>query len=358
MNSTQLVEALPVLFKAKITPMVVGHKGVGKSTTIREYCENNKIGFIDLRLGQMADAGDILGLADLSDGTTRFRTPSMFPRNGQGILFLDEINRATKDVLQAVFQLVLDRKINEYTLPEGWNVVCAMNPPTDEYDVFDFKDLAFKDRFCFVKLENKFEDFLGYVKGKHGNNDVIDFLSIYPKYLNSNHSSYNLDVTPSERSWESVMKLNLENISEITKQEIICGMVGVEAGASYLEFLLTKEDLSVDVEKILPSYEEVREKVLRYSANETNRQDILAATCESLLLLLTDETNKNPLTLQEEKNLKQFFLDLPKDLAYANLKKLATSSAGGRAGKTETDLEIGIFGDDNFTGAIFKYKKD
>ena len=63
MNIKQLKESIPFLVKANIATMVVGHHGIGKSQAVKQYCDEQGIGFIDLRLGTQ-DVGDLLGLAD------------------------------------------------------------------------------------------------------------------------------------------------------------------------------------------------------------------------------------------------------------------------------------------------------
>ena len=133
MKIQTLKECLPYLFEANIATLVIGHHGVGKSQAVAQYAKEQKIGFMDLRLGTQ-DVGDLLGLAEFvtelqpytftnpetgkeETGTrevkvaTKFMRPDWFPTDpdSKGIIFMDEINRARRDVLQAVFQLVLDK---------------------------------------------------------------------------------------------------------------------------------------------------------------------------------------------------------------------------------------------------------
>ena len=154
MNIRDFKKSLPYLINANTAVMLVGHHGVGKSQGVKQFCDENELGFVDLRLGTQ-DVGDILGLADFKvddNGeriATKFMPPDWFPMdpNSRGLIFLDEINRARRDVLQAVFQLVLDKRIHTYELPKGWHVVAAMNPSTQDYIVTDLSDKAFLDRF-------------------------------------------------------------------------------------------------------------------------------------------------------------------------------------------------------------------
>ena len=144
MDIKQLKRFLPYAMKTKVAVMVHGLHGIGKSQTIKQFAEEQGMQFIDRRLSQM-ESGDLLGLPSLENGRTSFFTPDWLPTdpNSKGILFLDEINRARRDVLQGVFQLVLDRQLGSYKLPDGWSVISAINPNTDDYDVTNVFDIVY-----------------------------------------------------------------------------------------------------------------------------------------------------------------------------------------------------------------------
>ena len=68
----------------------------------------------------LLDPVDLRGLPFLgSDGRSKWATPEFLPQDGAGILFLDELNAAPAMVQASCYQLVLDRKLGEYTLPGG-----------------------------------------------------------------------------------------------------------------------------------------------------------------------------------------------------------------------------------------------
>ena len=99
--------------------------------------EASKIPLQDAR-ALLLDPVDLRGLPCLgSDGRSKWATPEFLPQDGSGILFLDELNAAnlsakhigTKPIMvqASCYQLVLDRKLGDYTLPEGWAIVAAGN---------------------------------------------------------------------------------------------------------------------------------------------------------------------------------------------------------------------------------------
>ena len=132
MNVQQLIKALPVIAKRGITPNIVGQNGIGKSQIVRETFEKLGYDVIDIRLGQMADAGDLTGLHEFDRDTetgnaiaTRFIPPSKLPRKGrQAVIFFDELNRAGKDLLQAIFEGVYDKR-----MANGKSSVVIINKP-------------------------------------------------------------------------------------------------------------------------------------------------------------------------------------------------------------------------------------
>ena len=68
-------------------------------------------------------------------------------------------------MLQAIFQLVLDRRVGQYVLPPGWCVVAAGNY-MEGYQVSGFNDAAFLDRFCHLTLsggETTLEEWVNFV---------------------------------------------------------------------------------------------------------------------------------------------------------------------------------------------------
>ena len=79
----------------------------------------------------LLDPVDLRGLPSVRGDVAHWCPPSFLPTEGEGILFLDELNAAPPLVQAACYQLVLDRRVGEYVLPDGWTVVAAGNRETD-----------------------------------------------------------------------------------------------------------------------------------------------------------------------------------------------------------------------------------
>jgi len=168
MNSYKMVEtALNGLLKTLSTPCLVGPHGIGKTSFVKDYAARHGYEFVSFRLGQCSDVGDILGRMVESDGRSAYLPPEVFPRTNKPVLlFLDEINRTTKDLLQYIFEVIEPtepKRLGSYVLPAGSRVVCAMNPDTADYQVNGFDDAAFWSRLVKLDVMPTNDEFLQFV---------------------------------------------------------------------------------------------------------------------------------------------------------------------------------------------------
>lgn len=322
MNLNKVKEVLPFLQQTNIVGNLIGPHGIGKSTVVREYCEEQGIGFIDLRLGQM-EVGDLLGLPEITtdkDGNkvTVFARPKWFPTEGKGILFLDEWNRSKRDVTQAIFQLILDRKLHDYELPVGWFVVTAQNPNTGDYTTLDISDKALLDRFCHIKVSSNHLDFIGYANLKKFNPSISKFIGAHPGMLRGVTEEFTLDfVTPSDRSWERAGRLiDLQDKGEMPEDilnELLVGIVGLEASTSFSSWKKTDEK-PVSGEAVLKNYKKVRPLILSQVDEAKYRPDLLNETKQEIFRDLQAKGDDVELPVKQYDNLVAFGNDLPDDL--------------------------------------------
>ena len=119
MNPVELIDFLEKLISKNlnISTMIWGPPGIGKSSIVAAAAEKAGIDFIDLRLRQLAPT-DLRGLPvpvhpnkGEEYGISKWYPPEFLPREGKGILFLDELNMAPPVMQGVAQQLILDRKI-------------------------------------------------------------------------------------------------------------------------------------------------------------------------------------------------------------------------------------------------------
>ena len=221
----------------------LGAPGVGKSQAIRQVGEKYGFKVIDIRLAQMSEV-EIGGLIYPNADRTRtvWLAPDILPneeRDGKNnILLLDEITSCTKRVQVAAYQLILDRRVGQYKLPEGTFVVALGNREDDD-GVYIHLAGPLADRFEIHYIESDFEDWKNNFALTHGIHPyVIDYLSFKPSDLHTQDPESGNMVFATPRSWERVSDiLNID--SDITKTVIrnkILGNIGIAAGTQFLEF--------------------------------------------------------------------------------------------------------------------------
>lgn len=171
---TEILEILDLTYTARkmgknVIPCFSGDAGVGKSELCQQWVArkrltNPEFGFRDLRMAYL-EAPDVVGLPKVCTETDRTRhiLPEFWPQTGEGLLLLEEINRANSSVMNTVMQLLTDRKVHNYTLPEGWIIAVPINPESNSYDV-NSMDLALRNRMVVYNVGYDFQTFKDFVK--------------------------------------------------------------------------------------------------------------------------------------------------------------------------------------------------
>ncbi len=178
--------------------MIWGPPGIGKSSVVSQVATAQGISLIDLRLSQLAPT-DLRGLPIPVDGVTRWAPPEFLPREGRGILFLDEINLAPPALQGVAQQLVLDRRVGSYTVPDGWFVWAAGNRKEDHASVFDMPR-PLSNRFLHLEVGVDLEAFRAHAVSRGVHERIVAFLSYRPSLLH--RIDPQRPAWPSPRSWE------------------------------------------------------------------------------------------------------------------------------------------------------------
>jgi hypothetical protein len=204
MNPTQLAAYLRTLVTSNVqlSTMIWGAPGIGKSSIVAQVADESGLALVDLRLSQLAPT-DLRGLPvpqALQDGTgiARWYPPEFLPRGGRGILFLDELNMAPPSMQGVAQQLILDRRVGSYQVPEGWFVWAAGNRKEDRASVFDMP-APLGNRFVHLDVAVDLESFKAYAIPQQVDERIIAFLSFRPDLLH--RVDPGRPAWPSPRSW-------------------------------------------------------------------------------------------------------------------------------------------------------------
>lgn len=200
MTPAALKDFLDGLVRGRVrwSVMIWGAPGIGKSSVVAQVARAHDLSLIDLRLSQLAPT-DLRGLPIPVDGVTRWAPPEFLPRDGAGVLFLDEINLAPPALQGVAQQLVLDRKVGSYTVPDGWFVWAAGNRKEDHASVFDMPR-PLSNRFLHLDVSVDLDAFRGHAVAKGFHERIVAFLSYRPTLLHRIDAQR--PAWPSPRSWE------------------------------------------------------------------------------------------------------------------------------------------------------------
>ena len=195
-NSTLTGQHTPV--------MLWGPPGVGKSQFIAQVAVKHQVPLIDIRLSQM-EPTDLRGIPFRVNDRVDWAIPSMLPdaeRHGPtGILFLDEITSAAPTVSTAAYQLILDRRLGDYCIPDGWAIFAAGNRQGDRGVTYSMP-APLANRFTHYEVEANLEDWVMWAHAYGIDERVIGFLRFRPDLLFNFDPAHNPIAFPSPRSWE------------------------------------------------------------------------------------------------------------------------------------------------------------
>ncbi len=242
--------------RVKKPVLLRGAHGIGKSTVVYQYAKKIDMPVVERRASQMTE-GDLVGLPTISDNSTKFNPPDWFKRSCDEpvVLFLDEVDRATLEVRQGIFELTDSRKLNGYELHPDTVVFAAINGGEhgSQYQVGEM-DPAELDRWTVFDIEPSVEDWLSWAKDSDISDIVWDFVNQNRVHLEHKDDFEPNKVYPSRRSWERLDEClrtaDLLEESNPTLYNLTSAFVGFEAAVAFNDFV-ANYDRQVTVEDIL-----------------------------------------------------------------------------------------------------------
>lgn len=236
------------------TPVMLwGAPGVGKSQMIAQVASNESVPVIDVRLSQM-EPSDLRGIPFRVDDSVEWAVPAMLPdseRHGpKGVLFLDEITSAAPSVSAAAYQLILDRRLGHYRVPDGWAIFAAGNRQGDRGVTYTMP-APLANRFSHYEVDINLDDWAAWAYA-HGIDDrVIGFLRFRPELLFDFDPAHNPVAFPSPRSWEFAHRAlqKFEDTPELL-QGSLQACIGSAAGIELAAFIKSLDDMP-DLQAIL-----------------------------------------------------------------------------------------------------------
>ncbi len=291
MNPLQVISSLHTLIDIQQPVFLWGAPGIGKSQIIAQVAKDKEYKIIDIR-AVLLDPVDLRGLPRItSEGQAAWCPPSFLPKEDnqeKGIVFLDELNAAPPLVQAACYQLVLDRCIGEYRLPDGWTVIAAGNGDKDRA-VTHRMPTALANRMVHIDMQTSLDDWLAWAEKSNIRKEIIAFLRFRPKLLHDFDPQSSSKAFASPRSWEFVSKLLDASAHPSIEYELFQGTIGMAAATEFIGFLKIWRDLPT-IENVLASPSDIEiptEPATLYALSEalgakTNSENIEAVITYAL----------------------------------------------------------------------------
>jgi hypothetical protein len=232
-TSVQARKSLLKAFSKKRPLFLWGPPGIGKSELVADIAQELGGYMIDLRLGQM-EPTDIRGIPfyNKDSGKMDWAEPVDLPTAEFAsqypivVLFLDEMNSAAPSVQAAAYQLILNRRVGKYFLPDNVVLVAAGNRESDKGVTYRMPT-PLANRFIHQEMRVDFASYQEWAVNNNIHKDVVGYLSFAKQdlYDFDPKSASRAFATP--RSWTFVSQiLEDEDGDDDTIMNLIAGTVG------------------------------------------------------------------------------------------------------------------------------------
>jgi hypothetical protein len=250
--------------------MMWGAPGIGKSDIVKQIADSQKREVIDIRL-PLWEPTDIKGIPyyNAKENNMVWASPAELPTDPKStaIVFLDELNSAAPAVQAAAYQLILNRRVGQYHLPEGVSIVAAGNRDSDKGVTYRMP-APLANRFVHIELRVDYDDWLQWATDNHIHPDVVGYCTFAKQDL------YDFDPRGSSRSfatprsWSFVSQLLSDDLPESTLTDLVAGCVGEGLAVKFMvvmgaKIALTNYKLPFDPSK-LKSFDRFHKKFGKY----------------------------------------------------------------------------------------------
>lgn len=231
-TSAQARKSLLEAFRVKRPLFLWGPPGIGKSELVEGITKELGGLMIDLRLGQM-EPTDIRGIPfyNKDKNTMEYAAPGDLPDEETAskypivVLFLDEMNSAPASVQSAAYQLILNRRVGKYVLPDNVVMVAAGNRESDKGVTYRMPT-PLANRFIHQEMRVDFASWQEWAVENKIHKDVVGYLSFAKQDLYDFDAKSSSRAFATPRSWSFVSQLLSDSVDDETAMNLIAGTVG------------------------------------------------------------------------------------------------------------------------------------
>jgi MoxR-like ATPase len=222
----------------RISAMLWGPPGVGKSSLVAQAAQKAGLQFIQLELAVMPPQ-DLMGLPYVEEGESRYARPAFWPTKPGGVLLLDDFTHALPAIQSLSMSLLLMHSIGPHTLPEGWHVIGTGNRTSDGANCFKMPTPT-ANRMAHVEVEADVTVWREWALAHGVHEDILGLLGLRPELLHK--LSRDNPAWPSPRTWAMASHLHSMELD-------VASAVGEGAAAELAAY--------VDLKAALPSLEPI-----------------------------------------------------------------------------------------------------
>lgn len=255
--------ALGVAVAAKAPIILWGAPGQGKTSVLEAIAEDTGR-LLKTVLASIREPSDFAGLPNIVDGKTMLIAPDWaqaIAKEGNGILFFDEISTAPPATQAAMLRVALDRIAGDLYLGDHVSIVAAANPPEIAADGWDLA-APMANRFCHIDwslpadvVRDGFSIGWPEVPVPQANPEDVERETISAKllvgaFLGSRPDYVTVIPTataeagrafPTPRSWEMAALLygyaTAAGVSAVSRRMLVTGSVGLAAANEFLNYV-------------------------------------------------------------------------------------------------------------------------
>ena len=183
LNPNKAKNAIRIAMQKKRPVFLWGPPGIGKSDIVKQITDgfSNSL-LIDIRLS-LWEPTDIKGIPyfDSNQNKMVWGAPSELPDEELAsqydhiTVFFDEMNSAAPAVQAAAYQLILNRRVGQYKLPDNVVIVAAGNREADKGVTYRMP-APLANRFVHVEMGVFFDDWFAWAVDNKIHQDVVGYL--------------------------------------------------------------------------------------------------------------------------------------------------------------------------------------
>ena len=328
---------------------MIGDAGVGKTQGVHQIAREHDYRVKDFRTAQFNLIS--AGVPQRAEGDHfKIAVPDDMPREGEKcILLFDEINQGTPQAVSMFFQLLEDRSLYNYRLPDDTIIVALMNPATAEYSVSRIEsNAALNRRLKKFYVYSTFADWIAHAKTENFHHSdgmrrachpiVQRYLSAKPTALYDDKARGLGKQFAAPATWQTVsLDLYMQEAdgAALTSDEtkfFIGSTVGMTVADDFVTYVMKNETI-ISATEILTNYRpnsKIRKAVQKEL--ESGGGDIARLQEEVPTILMADK----PPVEEIADNFALFVSDLAEssparaEALYTHLRCVALEEAGGQ----------------------------